>query len=234
MVEQVPTAPKAILFDLDGTLVDSATDLAIALKNTFLVMGLKPHSELKVRQWIGNGVNKLIHRGLTNSMDGIAEETEFAKTREIFNEAYMNQIGEESELYPGVTAELENFKKAGIKTACITNKDRNFTLQVLEKIEIKKYFDVVVCGDDLDNKKPSPEPLLFAAKKLSVSAVECLMIGDSKTDVKSANAAGIEIICVDYGYAQGENLKTLKIKAMISSFSEISDCWEMNSYKNCG
>ena len=234
MVELFSRAPEAILFDLDGTLVDSASDLTIALKNTFGVLGIKAHSELKVRQWIGNGVDRLIHRGLTDSMEGIAEEQLFKKTKEIFFEAYKNQIGEYSQLYNGVLKQLEHYKSMGINMACITNKDRIFTRQLLEKINIKQYFDVVICGDDLEHKKPSPEPLIFATKKLSVLPRHCLMIGDSVSDIKAANAAGIDIICVDYGYAQGENLKQFNIKALISNFREIDAYWEQNSYKNCG
>ena len=213
--------PKAVLFDLDGTLVDSAPDLHRALNNTLEALGLKRKSEHQVGQWIGNGVNKLLHRGLTDSMDGTASGDDFWRARSIFNVEYEQQSGQLSKLYSGVKETLEKLSNSPIFLVCITNKDRRFTLPLLKKLELFDSFDEVVCGDDLSNKKPHPEPLLYAAKKLSIAANRCVMVGDSASDVGAANAAKMPMICVDYGYNQGVDLNQLKINAMISDIRQI-------------
>lgn len=213
--------PEAILFDLDGTLVDSAADLKQALNQTLLALGMKPRSTQQVHQWIGNGVNKLLHRGLTNSMDGIASDDDFWRAKNIFNIEYERQSGRESSLYPGVMQSLDKLSTYSILMVCVTNKDRRFTLPLLKKMDILQYFDVIVCGDDLNNKKPHPEPLLYAVNKLNIKPEKCVMVGDSASDVGAANAAKIPMICVDYGYSQGIDLNKLDIDVMISSIHQI-------------
>jgi len=217
----VANFPKAICFDLDGTLIDSAPDLALAVDLTFKEMGRSQVPETKVRQWIGNGVDKLLHRSLTNDMNGTADDELFQSARAIFFNAYRDNIGHSSKLYQGVEETLIQLSDKQILLACITNKDRAFTIPLLEKLGIKKYFKTIVCGDDVANKKPAPDALYAAAEQIGVAAKECLMIGDSKSDVGAANDANMEIICVDYGYNQGVDLSLLPITAMISDFSEI-------------
>lgn len=212
---------NAVFFDLDGTLVDSALDLTIALKNTFDILGLKPHPEVKIKQWVGNGVDKLIHRALTDSMDGIAEKDKFDVARRIFDESYSLQAGRSCNIYPGVLKCLENLKQQHIKLVCITNKDRKFTEILLKESDLDKYFDVLVCGDDLAAKKPDPSMLLFAAEKTNEKIANCLMVGDSKSDVLAANRANIPIVCVSSGYSQGVDLKSMQIQGYISDLSKL-------------
>ena len=217
----MPSFPQAILFDLDGTLVDSAPDIAHALASAFTDLGMQPRSDAKVRQWIGNGIDKLLHRAVTDSMDGVAEEKLFTQLKTIFFEKYKNNVGCHSAVFSGVKEVLETLSDKNILLGCVTNKDRVFTLSLLDKMNIKQYFKTIVGGDDVKNKKPAADALILAAKQLNVSIDQCLMIGDSKADVSAANNANIDIICVDYGYAQGVNLSELKIKALISNFQEI-------------
>jgi len=226
--------PRAILFDLDGTLVDSAPDLTEALKCTFLVLDKQPHSEEKVTGWIGNGVDKLLHRALTDSMDGVASGDEFWRARKSFFAEYQKQSGNKSRLYHGVEKALEKLFQQGTLIACVTNKSRQFTLPLLEKLGIINYFNMVVCGDDLTNKKPHPEPIIFIANKLNIKVEDCLMVGDSVNDVKAANTAEMRIFCVDYGYSQGVNLQALKVDAMISDIREIESYFAEHSIKQCG
>jgi len=225
---------EAILFDLDGTLVDSAPDLTSALNHTLEILGLKTHSEEKVRGWIGNGVEKLLHRGLTDSLNGIATGDDFWRAKNIFYSRYKEQSGHYSRLYPKVITTLKSLGKKGIRIACITNKDRCFTLPLLENLAIRKYFDIVVCGDDLTNKKPHPEPLLYAASRLGTTADSCIMVGDSASDVGAAVAAKMKVICVDYGYSQGINLSSLEINGMISNVNQIEDYVHIGSLDKCG
>jgi len=225
---------EAILFDLDGTLVDSAPDLTAALNHTLKILQMESRSEEKVRGWIGNGVEKLLHRGLTDSHNGIATGDDFWRAKNIFYSRYKEQSGKYSQLYPEVIETLTNLHKKGFHLACITNKDRCFTIPLLENLAISKYFDVVVCGDDLTNKKPHPEPLLYAASRLGSSPEQCLMVGDSASDVGAAIAAKMEVICVDYGYAQGINLSSLEINGMISKISQIEGYVRSVSLEKCG
>ena len=226
--------PQAILFDLDGTLVDSAPDIAAALEETFKHLKRDIHEESKVRTWIGNGVNKLLHRALTNSMDGIAEDDEYAAAREIFFTEYLRLSGSRAKLYSEVKTTLEKFSQQNIAMACVTNKDRCFTIPLLEKLGIFEHFEIIVCGDDLTHKKPHPEALLFAAKSLNTDVKNCLMIGDSKSDVIAANEANIKVFCVDYGYAQGVNLDELKVHAMLTDIGQIEHYSNAVTYPLCG
>lgn len=217
----IRTDSKAFLFDLDGTLVDSAPDLTESLSITFKQLGLSPPSHEKVKSWIGNGVDKLLHRALTNSVDGIAADDQFSSARKLFFDAYKKQSGQLSKLYSGVEEILEYLKQKKIPIACITNKNRAFTLPLLQMLEIDTYFEIVVCGDDLSNKKPHPEPLNYAASKLGVENRHCTMIGDSVNDIKAAQAANMDIICVDYGYNQGQDLSLYSVKAILSNLNNV-------------
>ncbi|MDQ7048907.1 MAG: phosphoglycolate phosphatase [Enterobacterales bacterium] len=225
---------EAILFDLDGTLVDSAPDLTAALNHTLKILQMEPRSEKKVRGWIGNGVEKLLHRGLTDSHNGVATGDDFWRAKNIFYSRYKEQSGQYSKLYPKVIETLQNLRQKGIRLACITNKDRCFTLPLLENLAISEYFDIVVCGDDLTNKKPHPEPLLYATSRLGSIPDQCLMVGDSASDVGAAVAAKMKVICVDYGYAQGINLSSLEINGMISNINQIEDYVRSVSLEKCG
>lgn len=213
--------PQAILFDLDGTLVDSAPDLFEAIHLTFSQLKLECPTKENIRQWIGNGVDKLLHRSLTLSLDGLAASADFLWARQIFFDQYQKQSGKYSTLYPDVLRLLRKLHQQKILLACITNKNRQFTIPLLEQLNIKKYFDVIVCGDDLSNKKPHPEPLIYAAKKLNVNVKQCLMVGDSISDIQAAKNAGAAIVCVDYGYSQGTDLKLMNVNATISNISQI-------------
>ena len=204
---------EAILFDLDGTLVDSVPDLAAAVDLMLQGMGKAPAGEDKVNRWVGNGASALVKRALLNCDDGNTihqqqfadelDDEEFSTAYPIFEFAYAQCLTQASGLYPGVESVLANLAAAKIKMALITNKPRQFTLPLLRALNIKHYFNTVICGDDLEFKKPHPLPVETALKNLEVSAQQALMVGDSISDVKSANAAGVKTVAVTYGYNHG-------------------------------
>ncbi|MCF6193086.1 MAG: phosphoglycolate phosphatase [Kangiellaceae bacterium] len=235
----VDTSPQAILFDLDGTLVDSAPDLAAALNTTFKILDY-PSVELEeVKKWIGNGVDKLIQRALSSVLNNkntiqLDNSDEFWRAKTVFYSQYERQSGKLSRLYPGVVDLLEELQRKNIYLACITNKSRCFTTSLLVELGIENYFEVVVCGDDLTNKKPHPEPLLYAASKIGIQNDLSLMVGDSSSDVIAANAANMSVICVDYGYNQGFDLSSMRIDGLISYLPELIDCIGNNQFKKCG
>ncbi len=214
--------PKMILFDLDGTLVDSVPDLAAAVDGMMRQLGLPARGETAVRHWVGNGVQNLVGRALTNSMLANPEPTLFAKALPIFMELYGKNTAGNSRLYDGV-AEILAFlhTQTDIQLGCVTNKAEQFTLPLLQHLGIRDYFAIVVSGDSLPEKKPHPLPLLHAAERLGVTPAESLMVGDSKSDVQAARAAGFPVVCTSYGYNHGEDIRIYQPDVVVDSLLEL-------------
>lgn len=212
--------PRMILIDLDGTLVDSVPDLAFCVDALMERLGRPPHGEAKVRTWVGNGVERLCRRALIGQLDGEPSDADFTKAYPIFLELYAANTSQRSRLFPGVRDGLDRFKAAGYLLGCVTNKAAQFTLPLLTDLGLKDDFRIIISGDDLAEKKPHPLPLLHAAQALGVTPAEALMLGDSKSDVKAARAAGFQIVCLSYGYNHGEDIRNEKPDAVIDSFLE--------------
>jgi phosphoglycolate phosphatase len=213
--------PKLILIDLDGTLVDSVPDLTIAVDALMRDLHMPERGEDKVREWIGNGVERLIKRALTEDMYAEPDQTLFEKAAPIFYRHYTASNGKYSRLFPGVKEGLQFLSSSGIKLGCVTNKAESFTLPLLEKHGVRNYFGVVVSGDTLPFKKPHPAPLLHAARHFGFEAADCLMLGDSQHDVEAAREAGFRVVCVSYGYNHGEDIRLAKPDAVIDNFTEL-------------
>lgn len=150
--------PKLILIDLDGTLVDSVPDLAFAVNGMMQQLSLQSYQEEKVRLWVGNGVEKLVKRALTDDMDIEPDPDLFARALPIFKEIYQANVADRSCLYPGILEGLEQLKQAAFLLACVTNKAATFTEPLLEKLKINHYFETIISGDTLPVKKPDPGP----------------------------------------------------------------------------
>jgi len=213
--------PKMLLIDVDGTLVDSVPDLAYCIDEMMIALGLPIRGEAAVRQWVGNGVERLVKRGLLNQLDGEPEAELYAKALPIFMDLYADNTSKRSCLYPGVTEGLAYMKAAGYQIGCVTNKAAQFTLPLLKDLGIFDAFEIVVSGDTLAKKKPDPLPLLHAAEKMGVAPADSMMLGDSKSDVKAARAAGFQIICMSYGYNHGEDIRDYNPDAVVDSMQEI-------------
>lgn len=213
--------PKLVLIDLDGTLVDSVPDLAYCVDELMRVLGREPWGVDMVRGWVGNGVERLVKRALTNTLWDDPEDEAFEKALPIFMKLYAENTSGRSRLYPGVTQGLEALKAAGLKLGCVTNKAEAFTLPLLKDMGILGEFDIVVSGDTTPKKKPDPMPLLYAANQLGVKAEECLMVGDSMHDVEAARNAGFEVACVPYGYNHGRDIREANPDAVIDSLAEL-------------
>ncbi len=199
--------PEMILIDVDGTLVDSVPDLAFCVDEMMKAIGRAPRGEARVRDWVGNGVERLVRRALTGSLDGEPSDEEFERAYPIFLDLYAENTSKRSCLYPGVREGLDYLKSQGYRLGCVTNKAAQFTLPLLKDLGVYDDFGIVISGDTLPVKKPDPGPLLHAAKHFGVKPEDALMIGDSVSDVKAARAAGFQIVCMSYGYNHGEDIR---------------------------
>jgi len=215
--------PKMILIDVDGTLVDSVPDLAYCVDELMRMLGREPHGESKVRDWVGNGVERLCRRALVGQLDGDPPEEDFEKAYPIFLDLYARNTSQRSCLYPGVREGLDYLKAQGYLLGCVTNKAAQFTIPLLKDLGIHDEFGIVVSGDTLPVKKPDPQPLLHAAAHFGVSADESLMLGDSQSDVKAARAASFQIVCMSYGYNHGEDIRKYEPDAVIDSMVQLKE-----------
>ncbi len=218
--------PKMILIDLDGTMVDSVPDLAFCVDRMMERLGRAPWGEDRVRDWVGNGVERLVRRALTGELDGEPEDSEYERAYPLFLELYADNTAERSRLYAGVREGLETLRAAGYPLGCVTNKAAQFTEPLLAHLGVRDFFRLVVSGDRLPEKKPHPEPLLFAARHFGVAPEDALMVGDSISDVKAARAAGFAIVCVSYGYNHGRDIREARPDAVIDALTELPSLLE--------
>ena len=215
-----------VLIDVDGTLVDSVPDLAFCVDEMMKQLGLPVRGEAAVRDWVGNGVERLVRRALINQLDGEPEEALFLKAYPIFLDLYSENTCRHSCLYEGVREGLDWLKSQGIRLGCVTNKATQFTLPILHSLGIQDDFESIVCGDTLPEKKPHPLPLLHSAEALGVKPENAVMIGDSISDVKAARAAGFGIICMSYGYNHGVDIREANPDAVIDSMAQFPEVIE--------
>lgn len=215
--------PEMVLIDVDGTLVDSVPDLAFCIDEMLKQLDMPVRGEARVRHWVGNGVERLVKRGLINELNGEPDEDLYNKALPIFRALYAENTSKRSCLYDGVIEALDFLKTTGVKIGCVTNKASEFTLPILRDLAISDYFETVLCGDMVARKKPDPLPLLQSAETLGVSAAASMMLGDSMSDVKAARAAGFSIVCMSYGYNHGEDIRDYHPDAVIDSMAEIKD-----------
>lgn len=225
-IRMILKRPKMILLDLDGTLVDSVPDLAYSVDVMLERLGLPKRGEAQVRRWVGNGVERLVGRALTGTMDGAPDPALFERALPLFMEIYAANTSARSVLYPGVREGLDYLRAAGYRLGCVTNKPGRFTEPLLRALGIRDYFELVVSGDTLSRKKPDPEPLLHAARHFGVRPDEALMVGDSVSDVKAARAAGFRVVCVSYGYNHGMDIRAAQPDAVIDSLVQLRELLE--------
>jgi phosphoglycolate phosphatase len=213
--------PEMILIDVDGTLVDSVPDLAWCVDTMMTKLGRAPHGEALVRQWVGNGVERLVCRALIGQLNGEPEDADFERAYPMFLDLYADNTSKRSCLYPGVREGLDQLKSANYRIGCVTNKAEQFTKPLLKDLGIYDDFSIVISGDTLTRKKPDPAPLLHAAEFFGCDPAKALMIGDSVSDVAAARAAGFQIVCMSYGYNHGVDIREAAPDAVVDSFVEV-------------
>ncbi|OHV12302.1 phosphoglycolate phosphatase [Kushneria phosphatilytica] len=193
-----------ICWDLDGTLIDSAPDLARAVDAVLAERGLPTAGLDNVRQWIGNGARKLVERALTASSGQVPNDETLTAAHADFLEYYRRAPCVDTRLYPGVVDCLAALQRQGMQQALVTNKPEAFIAPILRTFGIEQYFNLTLGGDALSQKKPDPAPLLHAASVLDVLPEKALMIGDSRNDIEAGRAAGFRTLALSWGYNHGE------------------------------
>lgn len=214
---------KVLIFDLDGTLIDSALDLAVSINHMLQTLELPTFDESLIHTWVGNGAKTLVERALSGSIhtNPLLEEIYVMRALDIFLTYYKNHLCVKTITYPHVSSTLKKLKHRGYKLMIVTNKPHQLVLPILQNLRIDTYFDTILGGDSLLEKKPHPMPLLHIAKHSKVDIVDCLMIGDSKNDILAAKACHMQSIGVTYGYNYGESISTYKPTHLINNFSEL-------------
>jgi phosphoglycolate phosphatase len=208
---------RAVIFDLDGTLADTAGEIALALNRTLEELELEPLERPAVEALIGRGVHSMVERALAQRGAGL-EGLDAAVER--FERHYAQTVGTEAELYPGVLSGLAVLQARGMPMGVVTNKPRFFTERLLARLEVGAMFAAIVAGDDGIPRKPAPHMLLAACQRMGSRADVSLMIGDSGNDVIAARAAGCPVWCVPYGYNEGRDPATLQCDRMVRSVEE--------------
>lgn len=214
---------KVILFDLDGTLVDSAPDLALSLNHMLESLGRETFDHEIIRSWVGNGAQTLVKRALSGSST-IDEEIDpilFEKALDIFLDYYAQNLCVSTVPYPNVHTTLKNLKSKDYRLVLVTNKPYDFIQPLLEGLQMADLFELCLGGDSLAKRKPDPMPLLHVCESLDVCVTKCLMIGDSKNDIVAANAAKMQSIGVSYGYNYGEDISLYEPDSVVHDFHEI-------------
>jgi phosphoglycolate phosphatase len=213
---------RAVLIDLDGTLLDTIADLAAAANAALADLGMAARPVEMMATFVGKGVEVLMHRALTGILDGRAEPARFGPAIEAFHHHYERINGLHSTLYPGVIEGLDAMRGMGLTLACVTNKPQSFSDALLERTGLARYFELVLGGDALPRKKPDPMPLIHACERMGVPVSEAVMIGDSVNDALAARAAGMPVFIVPYGYNEGHDVHSLDVDAIVDSLDHAS------------
>jgi len=207
---------RAVLFDLDGTLVDSRADIALSVNHTLTTLGFPPLPVETVQRHVGDGVRQLLTRS-AGALDAPALE----RALDLFLPHYLEHCVDTTRLYPAVRETLDSL--GGKKLAVITNKPAAHTEKTLRAVGLTERFSVVFAGDSLPHKKPRPEPLWEALRQLAVPREEALMVGDSRIDIDAARAAGVRVAAVSYGFRPREELRAAAPDFLLDRFDQLTE-----------
>ncbi len=221
-------AVSAVLFDLDGTLLDTVPDLYAAVSAMLHDMGRPQLPVEAISSYVGRGIANLVKRALAGSLE-VDEAAPPADALASFRRHYARENGRNTRIYPGVTAGLDRLKAKGLPLAVITNKAAAFTLPLLESTGLATYFDVVVSGDLLPRAKPDPMALVWACGRFGVSPGDALFIGDSVNDYLAARAAGCHVFLLPYGYNEGRPVHELACDAIVPSLEAAAQIIDQRS-----
>lgn len=212
-----------IVFDLDGTLIDSVPDLTLAVNEMLIALGRETYPEDTVRYWVGNGAQMLVTRALLGKreIDQTVDDTLFEKALSLFLDFYAKHLAEATDTYPNVNETLRTLKEKGFRLSIVTNKPFDFVGPILQGLKLDGLFELILGGDSLPQKKPDPAPLVHTCRTLGLPVENALMVGDSKNDILAAKAAGMQSIGVTYGYNYGEDIAVHGPDVIVDDFADI-------------
>ncbi len=215
---------QLLIFDFDGTLIDSVPDLADATNAMLTILGKDTYPIETIRNWIGNGSRLLVERALVGKVEVavgelMAEEADHAE--QIFFEAYKNLSGSKTVAYPDVDDGLKKLHTAGYTLALVTNKPIRFVPKILQSFGWQDLFSEVMGGDSLPVKKPDPAPLLHVCETLNVSVNQAVMIGDSRNDMLAGQNANMDTLGLSYGYNYGQDIRELNPTEAFDHFADL-------------
>jgi len=221
---------QAVMIDLDGTMVDTLGDFAVALNRALTDLKVPTASRALIERSIGKGSEHLIRTVLGHQLtqpgmpvDAREVEALFTPVWTRYEHHYLDINGEFSQVFPGVMEGLELLKATGLPLACLTNKPLSFTRPLLAQKGLTPYFAHVFGGDSFERKKPDPLPLLKTCEALQSSPARTLMVGDSSNDAQAANAAGCPVVLMTYGYNHGEPIRNTPARAWLDSMTQLGD-----------
>lgn len=209
-----------ILFDLDGTLVDSAFDLYRAMNISLGVLELPSVSELQVRTWIGKGTS-LFCESVLKHVTGVLDPAQHQLLLNTFLKIYNADPCVDTRPFNGILTFLAWAKQHQKTLICVTNKPEIPARKILDELDMSHYFADVIGGDRFEVRKPDPKPLLHCVETFNSSIEKTLMIGDSSNDVEAARRAGIDCIVVSYGYNHGEDIRLCEPQQIVDNLEEL-------------
>ncbi len=214
---------QAVLFDLDGTLLDTAGAISAALNQALAEQRLGALAAEQVRAMIGRGGPILIARALERLGVAMDEAGRAALLQRYFLHYERIESGAEdsARVYPGVAECLAALRRLGLRLAVVTNKQRQFAIGLLQRLGLSEWIQVLIGGDSCERRKPDPQPLQYACESLQVESARALMVGDSINDVLAARAAGLPVVCVPYGYNEGADPRQLPCDAFIETLADL-------------
>ena len=214
-----------VMFDLDGTLMETASELSDALNDTLAGLGCAPVAETRVGGWIGNGTGELLIRGLAESTGQAPQALRGSELAQravaLFVPCYERRCGTRSRLYPHAAQVLQQLRARGVRLAVVTNKDGRFTRRLLDSHRLTSLLDLVVAGDTVARKKPAPDGIAHCLAQLQVAATRALFVGDSAIDVASARNAGVAVWAVPGGYNQGLPIASARPDRVIQGLADL-------------
>jgi phosphoglycolate phosphatase len=215
-----------ILFDLDGTLIETAPEIADAVNDTLAECGRPGVSQQQVNDWIGHGTRELLIQALAFvdelSASEVRSSPSFAAIEAVFTRHYQRRCGTRSHLYPHVRESLVALRKRGTKLVVMTNKEGRYTQAVLDAHQMSPLFDLVISGDTLPVKKPNAMGIAECLKQFGATRERSLFVGDSSIDVATARAGGIAVWAVPYGYNMGEPIEACHPDRVIPDLSALT------------
>ena len=208
---------------MDGTLIDSSPDLALAVNHMLTTLNRNTFSTDTIHYWVGNGAQTLVKRALSGSstIDKTLDPTLFEEALAIFLDFYTKNLIVKTKTYPNVKNTLTILHRLNYRLAIATNKPFAFVEPILKVLELSELFELILGGDSLEEKKPSPLPLLHICKTLNVDVKDAVMLGDSKNDILAANACGMHSVGFTYGYNYGEDINIYKPNFVFDEFADI-------------